>query len=134
MIKEIADPMFKTMLPGPLASLHFTKVDLGAVPIKFSHAIATKTENAGISLDLNVDWEGNCDIELDGDMIPTLVSLSLYGHLSPDAISLNSRFLGSRKSQASGQAVDLAVPSDERHPAGMLRTPSPQCGSSLAYD
>jgi len=28
MIKEIVEPMFKTMLPGPLKSLHFTKLDL----------------------------------------------------------------------------------------------------------
>jgi len=33
MTKEIVEPMFKTMLPGPLKSLHFTKLDLGPVPI-----------------------------------------------------------------------------------------------------
>jgi len=74
MTKEIADPMFKSMLPGPLASLHFTKVDFGAVPMRLSNVLATKTETNGIKLDLNVDWQGQCDIELDGNMIPTLVS------------------------------------------------------------
>ena len=36
MIKEIAEPMFKTMLPGPLKTLHFTKIDLGTVPLKLN--------------------------------------------------------------------------------------------------
>lgn len=76
MVKEIADPMFKTMLPGPLASLHFTKVELGPVPIVFSNVRVTKTAADGIKLDLNLDWNGKCDIELDGDMIPKVVSSS----------------------------------------------------------
>jgi len=74
MIKDIVDPMFKVMLPGPLASLHFTKVDLGPIPIIFSNVRVTKTITDGIKLDLNVDWDGKCDIDLDGDMIPKVVS------------------------------------------------------------
>lgn len=74
MIKDIADPMFKTMLPGPLASLHFTKVELGDIPMIFSNVRVTKTATDGIKLDLNVDWDGKCDIDLDGDMIPKVVS------------------------------------------------------------
>ncbi len=74
MTKDIADPMFKTMLPGPLKSLHFTKVDLGNVPIVFSHVLVTKIGTDGIKLDLNVDWDGKSDIELKGEMIPSLVS------------------------------------------------------------
>jgi len=81
MTKEIADPMFKSMLPGPLASLHFTKVDFGTVPMRISNVLATKTETNGIKLDLNVDWDGQCDIELDGNMIPTLVCLLRSLHL-----------------------------------------------------
>lgn len=77
MINDIAGPMFKTMLPGPLASLHFTKVDLGSVPMVFSNVRVTKTATDGIKLDLNVDWNGKCDIQLDGDMIPKLVSRTL---------------------------------------------------------
>ena len=74
MVKDIADPMFKEMLPGPLATLHFTKVDLGDVPIVLSNVKVTKTATDGIKLDLNVDWDGKCDIQLDGSMIPSLVS------------------------------------------------------------
>lgn len=74
MIKEIVEPMFKTMLPGPLATLHFTKIDLGDVPLRLSNAKVTKTELDGIKLDLNVDWKGKADIEMDANMIPALVS------------------------------------------------------------
>lgn len=74
LIKDIADPMFKTMLPGPLASLHFTKVDLGNIPMVFSNVLVTKIGTDGIKLDLNVDWDGKSDIELKADMIPSLVS------------------------------------------------------------
>lgn len=74
MVKDIVEPMFKTMLPGPLATLHFTKIELGATPIKFSDVKVTKTAHDGIKLDLNVDWDGQCDIELDGNMMPKVVS------------------------------------------------------------
>ncbi|KIX99925.1 uncharacterized protein Z520_04562 [Fonsecaea multimorphosa CBS 102226] len=84
MVKEIVEPMFKTMLPGPLATLHFTKIDLGPVPLRLSNAKTTKSEEHGIILDLNVDWVGKADIELDADMIPALgvKSVQLHGRLS----------------------------------------------------
>ena len=85
MIKDVADPMFKTMLPGPLSSLHFTKVELGQVPMRFSNAVTTKTETSGIKLDLDVDWDGKCDIELDGNMIPALVGRSLPNNVNVSA-------------------------------------------------
>lgn len=74
MIKEIVEPMFKTMLPGPLATLHFTKIDLGPIPLRLSNVKVTKTELDGIKLDLNLDWKGKADIEMDANMIPALVS------------------------------------------------------------
>lgn len=73
MTADIANPMFKTMLPGPLASLHFTKVDFGTVPMRVSNVKATKTDSNGISLDLNLEWNSKSDIQLDANMIPTLV-------------------------------------------------------------
>ena len=82
MIKEIADPMFAQMLPKPLNTLHFTKIDLGNVPMKISKVLTTKTASGGIKLDMNVDWAGNSDIELDGDWIPTLVCSDLTARLS----------------------------------------------------
>jgi len=75
MIKDIVEPMFKTMLPSPLATLHFTKIELGPVPIVFSDVKVTKTTTDGIMLDLNVDWESQSDIQLDAKMMPTVVCL-----------------------------------------------------------
>lgn len=74
MIKDIVEPMFKTMLPGPLQSLHFTKIDLGSVPMKLSNATTTRTDADGVRLNLNVDWASKSDIELDANLIPGLVS------------------------------------------------------------
>ncbi|KAF7912093.1 uncharacterized protein EAF01_001114 [Botrytis porri] len=84
MIKDIVEPMFKTMLPGPLATLHFTKIELGATPIVFSDVKVTKTAHDGIKLDLNVNWNGRCDIELDGNMMPKVgvKEVLLNGRLS----------------------------------------------------
>lgn len=83
-IMDTVNPMFKTMLPSMLQSLHFTKVNLGDVPLKISKVLATKTATDGIKLDMNVDWDGDCDIELDGTGIPTLgvKSVKLNGRLS----------------------------------------------------
>ena len=36
-VKESVEPMFKEMLPGPLASLRFTQLDLGTVPIRMDN-------------------------------------------------------------------------------------------------
>jgi hypothetical protein len=74
MIKEIVEPMLASMLPGPLATLRFVKLDFGQVPMQLSEVDCHKTENQGIKLDMDVDWEGNCDIELDGKMVPKIVS------------------------------------------------------------
>ena len=84
MIKEIAEPMFKTMLPGPLKSLHFTKIDLGSVPLRLNGVLVSKTAHDGIKLDMNVDWDGECDIKLDADMMPEIGArhVKLRGRLS----------------------------------------------------
>ncbi|KAK4466859.1 hypothetical protein QBC42DRAFT_215750 [Cladorrhinum samala] len=84
MIKQIAEPMFGTMLPAPLNSLFFQKIDLGAVPLVFSNIDVHKIEN-GIKLDLDVDWQGQCDIELNGgSLIPKIgvEHVKLSGRLS----------------------------------------------------
>jgi hypothetical protein len=74
MIKEMVEPMFASMLPGPLATLHFVKLDLGSVPLQLSEVEASRTENQGIKLDMTLYWDAKCDIELDGKMIPKVVS------------------------------------------------------------
>jgi hypothetical protein len=41
-VKETVEPMFKEMLPLPLSSLHFTKIDLGTVPIRMDNVSKTR--------------------------------------------------------------------------------------------
>ncbi len=73
MIKQIVEPMLEAMLPGPLSSMHFVKVDFGPTPIKFSHVDVHKTTSEGIKLDMDLEWDGKCDFELDGKMVPKVV-------------------------------------------------------------
>lgn len=115
MVKEMVEPMFKTMLPGPLATLHFTKIDLGPVPLRFSNAKTIKTESDGIQLDLNVDWVGKADIELDADYIPALVS----SYILPSRRTPLTRGIGCRKCGASWQAFHIAMPFDKHRSTGM---------------
>lgn len=84
MVKDIVEPMFASMLPGPLATLRFTKLDLGPVPMKLSEVDVHKTDHGGIKLDMNVTWEGKSDIDLDGNMVPKfgIEHIHLKGRLS----------------------------------------------------
>jgi hypothetical protein len=73
MTKEIVEPILASTLPGPLSTLRFTKLDLGNVPMRFGNVDVHKTTNQGIKLDMDVTWEGVCDIELDGNNVPKIV-------------------------------------------------------------
>ena len=121
--------MFKTMLPGPLATLHFTKIDLGPVPLRLSNAKTTRTEADGIKLDMNVEWKGKADIEMDADYIPALVSAGL---LPTRWMPLN-RLVGRRKRAASRQAFHPAMPSDKRHTTGQY-TSCPRASSLVTFN
>lgn len=108
--------MFKTMLPRPLNTLHFTKIDLGPVPLRLSNARTTKTDADGIQLDMNVEWVGKADIEMDADMFPALVGFAYLIQNHP--LTFQS---GRRKCTASWPTIDLVVSFDECYPTGMLR-------------
>ncbi|KAK6514439.1 hypothetical protein TWF281_004640 [Arthrobotrys megalospora] len=84
MVKDIVEPMFASMLPGPLATLRFAKLDLGPVPMKLSEVDVHKTDHGGIKLDMDVTWEGQSDIDLDGKMVPKfgIEHIHLKGRLS----------------------------------------------------
>ena len=56
MVKEIVEPMFASMLPGPLATLRFVKLDLGHVPLQVSEVDVHKVDNGGIKLDMYVKF------------------------------------------------------------------------------
>jgi hypothetical protein len=75
-VKESVEPILKSTLPTPLSNLQFVKLDLGHVPISFSNVDVHKTSTQGIKLDMDLNWDGVCDIELDGSMVPKVVSVS----------------------------------------------------------
>ncbi|KAL2270694.1 hypothetical protein VTJ83DRAFT_65 [Remersonia thermophila] len=73
MIKDIVEPMFAQLLPAPLDTLRFEKIDLGATPMHFGKILVTPTTaGGGIKLDLDVEWDGECDIELNAKMMPKI--------------------------------------------------------------
>ncbi|KAH3942737.1 hypothetical protein HBH53_185400 [Parastagonospora nodorum] len=84
MIKEIVEPILDSTLPGPLKNLKFVKLDLGHVPLTFTNVDVHKTTAQGIKLDMDVNWEGVCDIELDGSSVPKIgiEKVHLKGRLS----------------------------------------------------
>lgn len=72
MVKDIVEPMFADLLPGPLKSLHFVKADFGKVPIKFDNVDVHTRSNDMIKLDVDVNWQGECDFELKATLLPQL--------------------------------------------------------------
>lgn len=74
MIKGTVEPMLASTLPSPLSNLKFVKIEFGEVPISFSNVDVHKTSSGGIKLDMDMNWEGVCDFELDGSMVPKVVS------------------------------------------------------------
>ncbi|KAM7190053.1 hypothetical protein V8F20_009886 [Naviculisporaceae sp. PSN 640] len=84
MTKQIVEPMFAAMLPAPLNSLHFEKIDLGHEPLKLGNVDVHKAENGAIKLDVDVEWDSKCDIELNGTMVPKIgiEHVKLRGRLS----------------------------------------------------
>lgn len=84
MVKEIVEPVFAEVLPGPLKSLHFTKIDFGKVPITFDKIDVHTRSKDSIKLDVDIDWQGECDIELDASLLPQfgVEKVKLRGRMS----------------------------------------------------
>lgn len=64
MIKDIVEPMFADMLPGPFKNTKFTKIDLGTKPMVFDRIDVHVRSQDSIKLDVDVHWDGECDIKL----------------------------------------------------------------------
>lgn len=77
--------MLASMLPGPLSTLHFVKLDFGPTPIRLSHVDVHKTDLDGIKLDMDLEWDGRCDFELEGTMVPKVVNI--HHHLPTRLLS-----------------------------------------------
>ncbi|KAF5982817.1 Extended synaptotagmin-3 [Fusarium coicis] len=88
-IKDVVEPMLDQMLPGPLANLRFVKLDFGPTPIKFSNVDVHKTELEGIKLDMDLDWDGQCDFELDASMVPKIIGAAQVAFINPPELSLD---------------------------------------------
>jgi len=84
MTKEIVEPILASTLPGPLKNLRFTKLDFGTAPLRVGAVDVHKTTTGGIKLDMNITWESQSDIELDGSMVPKIgiERVHLKGRLS----------------------------------------------------
>ena len=84
-IKESVEPEFKT-LPGPLSSLHFTKVDLGNVPIRLDNVVVhdVDKDTNTLQMDMDVHWDGNCNIQLKANYLGSfgVKSVKLFGRMS----------------------------------------------------
>ena len=68
-VQEMLEPMFAEMLPGPLKSLKFVKLDLGAIPIQLDNVVVHKLadDRSSVQFDLDIIWDGECDIQLRSD-------------------------------------------------------------------
>eukprot|EP00977_Amphora_coffeiformis_P017216 scaffold5520_cov167-Amphora_coffeaeformis.AAC.6 len=89
-IREKVEPRLAA-LPAPLNTLHFVQLDVGRVPIRLDNIIvheSTSTTGTGsadsVQFDLDVVWDGACDIQLKASYIGTLgvQSVKLLGRLS----------------------------------------------------
>ena len=66
-IKDTLEPTLKEMKPVPL---HFVRLDLGDVPIKMQNMFIHRVDGVGaekrtgVQIDVDVLWDGNCDIML----------------------------------------------------------------------
>ena len=82
-VKDSVEPSFQD-LPGPLSSLHFEKIDLGSTPIAFDRIDVHTKDSDSIKLDIDVAWDGGCDIRLRANVIGSfgVRSIKLNGRLS----------------------------------------------------
>ncbi|KAF7556271.1 hypothetical protein G7Z17_g1514 [Cylindrodendrum hubeiense] len=89
MIKQVVEPMLASMLPGPLSTLRFVKLDFGPTPIHLSHVDVHKTEAQGIKLDMDLEWDGRCDFELEGTMVPKVIGAAQVAFINPPTLELD---------------------------------------------
>jgi Ca2+-dependent lipid-binding protein len=81
-IKDSVEPILKESLPGPLSSIHFTRCDFGKVPIRFDNIHVHPVEDDIVKFDLDVVWDGACDIELRAKAIKLGVkNMKLFGRM-----------------------------------------------------
>jgi Ca2+-dependent lipid-binding protein len=84
MIRETVEPMFKDMLPGPLATLRFTKVDLGKVPMRIDNVVVHDLKDGTVQFDMDITWDSDSDIQLKADYVGSfgVKSIKLNGRMT----------------------------------------------------
>ncbi|KAG7349841.1 C2 domain containing protein [Nitzschia inconspicua] len=77
------EPYFKAM-PAPMNTCRFVKVDLGDVPIAMNNIVVHHIENDAVQWDFDVEWDGECHIQLKSDYIGRfgIKKLKLFGHMA----------------------------------------------------
>lgn len=88
MVQSTVEPCFAGM-PSPMNTCRFTKVDLGNVPMKMDNIVVHKAvtddgNNTIVQWDFDMEWDGECDIQLKADYIGTfgVRELKIFGRVS----------------------------------------------------
>jgi Ca2+-dependent lipid-binding protein len=82
-VQSKVEPYFKAM-PAPMNTCRFVKVDLGDVPMKMDNIVVHPIQNDAVQWDFDMEWDGECDIQLQADFIGTfgIKKLKLFGRLA----------------------------------------------------
>jgi hypothetical protein len=86
MIRTTVEPMFADMMPGPMKSLKFTKVDLGSIPMVLDNVIVhdLNPHDGSLQFDWDVTWHSSSDIQMAADygVAFGVKTISLKGRMS----------------------------------------------------
>lgn len=76
LMKETLEPVFNELLSKTplLSTLHFIKIDLGNIPLRLDNIIIHPMNytNNSIQIDVDIIWDGLCDIRLKATSIPSV--------------------------------------------------------------
>mmetsp|Transcript_7548 Transcript_7548/g.8717 ORF Transcript_7548/g.8717 Transcript_7548/m.8717 type:complete len:828 (-) Transcript_7548:183-2666(-) len=84
MVRDIVEPKFKELLPGPLATLKFIKLELGTVPLVLDNILVrelrkVQDNDSGeeyLQFEWDVIWNSKCDIQLATDKLGGIAPIS----------------------------------------------------------
>jgi Ca2+-dependent lipid-binding protein len=71
-------------MPAPLMSCRFVRVDLGDTPITMNNIVVHPLSNGKVQWDFDMEWDGDCDIQLQADYIGKfgVKKLKLFGRMA----------------------------------------------------
>jgi hypothetical protein len=83
-IQSSIEPMFKEMLPSPLSTLHFTKINLGTTPMRLDNVVVHDLRDGAVQFDLDLVWVTDCEINLKADYVGSfgVESIELMGRMT----------------------------------------------------